>query len=549
VAILVLIGVETLNYIARDRGCEVHLLSSAGDELVVALAGREDTDIKVTGSSLLTGNLALVSLVAGYAANELAARRLRSPEKRKSHREAADNEARQAVVLAEFAVRLESDAMTGWCSGCFTRAEHHAIRGEQLPHRRFLCAACGTATTRCAAPRCAHLAVVKLRFLLLPRYCAAHRHEVPSFEKLDQRLASIDEAKRWLEFEYRNAVRVTKVAGGMIGAASIIGPMAFLAAPAVGAALGGSALGGGLTGAAATSHGLAMLGGGAIAQGGLGMAGGTIVVTATGTALGGALGATTATAYAGSDKSFDITKVRSGSGRPVIFAQGFLTESQAGWAAWQPLIDQCYADSPVFQLHWGAKELDDLAVFVSSSVTKVAVRKVLARSAKKGSKAFSSLPGIGAVLAAADLASNPWAVARARADMTGALLADLIARTDQDHFILLGHSLGARVMVAAARALGVAPEPKIDTMHLLGAAVGRKGDLRTLDRAVSVNVFNYFSRNDKVLCWAYSVAQRGERAAGFAGFGSKFEHIRDRDVSRAVDSHSAYLSKTKLRPG
>jgi pimeloyl-ACP methyl ester carboxylesterase len=549
VAILVLMGVETLTYKARGRGCEVHLLSSTGDELVVALAGRDDTDIEVTGSSRLIGNLALVSLVAGHAANELAARRLRSPEKRDSHRAAADNEARQAIVLAEFAVRLEGEATTGWCSGCFTRGGHHEIRGEQLPRRRFLCAACGTATTRCAAPRCTHLAVVKLRSPLLPRYCAAHRHEVPSFEKLDQRLASIDEAKEWLEFEYRNAARVTKVAGGMIGAASIIGPMAFLAAPAVGAALGGSALGGGLTGAAATSHGLAMLGGGAIAQGGLGMAGGTIVVTATGTALGGALGATTAAAYAGADKSFAVTKVRSGPGRPVIFAQGFLTEGQAGWASWQPLIDQCYADSPVFQLHWGAKELDALAVFVSSGVTKVAVRKALVNRAKRGSKAFGSLSGIGAILAAADIAANPWTMARTRADMTGALLADLIARTDQDQFILLGHSLGGRVMVAAARALGVASDPKIDTMHLLGAAVGRKGDWRTLDRAVSVNVFNYFSRNDKVLRWAYSVAERGERAVGFAGFGSKFESIRDRDVSRAVSSHSAYLRNTKLRPG
>ena len=259
----------------------------------------------------------------------------------------------------------------------------------------------------------------------------------------------------------------------MLGAAVVVAPMAFLAAPVVGAALGSSALGGSLTGAAATSHGLAMLGGGSIASGGLGMAGGTAVVTATGTALGGALGATTVAAYAGADKSFRIELVRPGTGTPVLFAQGFLTEGQTGWEAWKPLIEARFPEGPVYQVHWGAKELEDLGVLVTSGATKVAVRKVLVNQAKKGSKAFGSLPGLGTVLLAGDMAANPWTVAKTRAEMTGAVLADLIARADQGPFVLLGHSLGARVMVYAAQALGTLPEPKIDSMHLLGAAVGR----------------------------------------------------------------------------
>src|SRR6185436_6503133 len=137
--------------------------------------------------------------------------------------------------------------------------------------------------TQCSAPRCRHLAIVNPRALHTLRYCGPHRHEIPSFEKLGQRLATLDGAQRWLEFEVRNAARITKVAGGMIGTAAVVAPMALLAAPVVGAALGSSALGGGLTGAAATGHGLAMLGGGSLAAGGLGMAGGTMVVTATGT--------------------------------------------------------------------------------------------------------------------------------------------------------------------------------------------------------------------------------------------------------------------------
>lgn len=277
------------------------------------------------------------------------------------------------------------------------------------------------------------------------------------------------------------------------------------------------------------------------------MAGGTVVVTATGTALGGALGANTVAAYVGADTSFRIERLRSGSGATVVFATGFLTEGLSGWSAWLRLIDTRFPDSSVYQVHWGAKELKDLGGLVASGGAKVAVRKLLTSRAKKGSRAFGALPGLGVLLAATDMASNPWTVAKTRAGMTGAALADLVARTDEGPFVLVGHSLGARVMVAAAQALGTRPEPpKIDSMHLLGAAVGANGDWRTLDAAVSGTIWNYHSANDRVLRWLYSLAEPGQTAVGRTGFRSRFASIRDRNVSRYVSGHSAYVQTVAL---
>jgi hypothetical protein len=68
-----------------------------------------------------------------------------------------------------------------------------------------------------------------------------------------------------------------------VGAAVALGVAGFLAAPLVGAAIGGAA---GLGGAAAVSHGLAILGGGALAAGGAGMAGGMWLVAGVGVAAG-----------------------------------------------------------------------------------------------------------------------------------------------------------------------------------------------------------------------------------------------------------------------
>lgn len=75
----------------------------------------------------------------------------------------------------------------------------------------------------------------------------------------------------------------------LIGAGGIVGVLtAGLAAPAIGAAIGGAM---GLSGAAAASAGLALLGGGAVAAGGFGMAGGTAVIIGLGGLAGAGAGA------------------------------------------------------------------------------------------------------------------------------------------------------------------------------------------------------------------------------------------------------------------
>ncbi|MFC4784022.1 DUF726 domain-containing protein [Nocardioides sp. MAHUQ-72] len=536
-----------LDYTPAKRGFELRLRSRDGLEIAV-LCPDASEDALVTGAVELRSNLALMEALLAYGKNEFAYRRARSPEKRTSHREAALRYAKDASGIADLVGRLSAEESTAWCSGCFERTAHRHIRGSARPKAMHLCGNCGTPTVRCALPRCRNHAAVTANDRVTLSYCAPHRHEIPSFEKLTVRLGSLEESGEWLKFDHRNADRITKVTGGTIGAAVVIAPAAFFAAPVIGAALGGSALGGGLTGAAATSHGLAMIGGGSVAAGGLGMAGGTAVVTATGSALGGILGATTTSAYVSSDKSFRIEKLRDGRGPVVVLASGFLTQGKDGWGPWQPLIDHRYPDATVYRVHWGSKELKSLGILAGVGAGKVAARKVVASAGKKGSKAFSSLPGIGWVLAAHDIAANPWTVAKNRAAMTGAILADLIARTDDGPYVLIGHSLGARVMVHAAQALGTRAtgEPQIETMHLLGAAVGNRGDWRSLDAAVSGVVWNYWSGRDEVLGTVYAIAELGQKSVGSVGFGSKFPRIKDRNVTRTVGGHSVYFDGVQL---
>lgn len=497
------------------------------------------------GDEQLKGNPALLNLLRAYGTHEWHYRRMRAPEKRESHQKLAKKYFRDACRLADMVERATDEKTNGWCSACFTKTEHVQVADMARPIQTFLCGNCGAPTTNCAVPRCEHLASRGLQRITTPRYCAEHTNEIPSFDKLTQRLATLDDYASWLAFEKKNASRVTRIASIAVAGGAVVAPVALIAAPAIGGAVGTLS---GLSGAAATSHGLALLGGGSLAAGGLGMAGGTVVVTALGGGLGAALGATTTSAYVRNDPSFKIERLREGNGTPVMFATGFLTEGQSHWGRWRSLIDNCYPEAPVYRVHWGAKELRALSWAASREagrrLSRQAIRKMAAKASKK---AAARIGPLGAVLLASGIANNPWTLARSRAEMTGAILADLIARTDQERFILLGHSLGGRVMVTTGQILGTRDEPpKIEAIHLLGAAVSAGGDWQGLNKSVAEAVWNYYSKNDKVLERIYKAAEIGRPAVGHVGFGSSFDKIRDRNVSRQVESHTAYVKKVKL---
>ena len=507
-----------------------------------------DTGPLLDGDDDFKTNSALVGNLLNAGISEFAYRSGDHDEARKSFRKAADRYARAAVQLADYTNLGSYQMRKGWCSCCFALTEHRVVDGKFAP-AVCLCLECGEATTPCAAAGCRHMARRSHGPVRVPPYCGEHRHEIRSFtgsaRKYDS-LDAIDDLRTFDKKNLRGITRTVVVAG--VGVA-VVAPMVFIAAPAIGGALGASGLiGPALSGAAATGHGLAFLGGGTLAAGGLGMAGGTAVVTATGAALGGTLGAVTASAYLRDDKSFSIEKLRGGVGTPVIVASGFLTEGGTGWGAWERIVTARYPDNPVYRVHWGAKELAAFGAVLAGAGGKVAAGAVLKFFGAQGSKqAAKVVPGLGGAMIAADLIANPWHVAKNRAEQTAAVLADLLARVDAPSFILVGHSLGARVMLCTAELLATkGGAPKLQAVHLLGAAVGVGGDWKLLNDSVADKIWNYHSANDGVLKTVYPTAQAGQKAIGRVGFGTKFPNIVDIDMSEEVLSHSGYYEHVVL---
>lgn len=101
-------------------------------------------------------------------------------------------------------------------------------------------------------------------------------------------------------------MKLWKVAA-IVGGGALCVVTGGLAAPAIGAAVGGVM---GLSGAAATSAGLAALGGGSLAAGGMGMAGGTAVVSAVAGGVGVVGTAVGTTIGEGKKAQSDLKKVK-----------------------------------------------------------------------------------------------------------------------------------------------------------------------------------------------------------------------------------------------
>ena len=387
----------------------------------------------------------------------------------------------------------------GYCSTCFKKTKHKLVQQNYLRRNTYKCTNCGALTLMCRL--CNNFTNGSRKWD--DELCAEHNGEIANFTMLNHKLDNLEDYEILFKRESINFKKVGTITAATIGTAAVITPLAFAAAPAIGGAIGSVM---GLSGAVATNAGLAAIGGGAIAAGGMGMAGGAAILGATGAALGGTLGGVISNSYFGDIDGFKIKKVKNGTGKIVIFIDGFLTQKNTETKDWEKELKKLYPNNPWYYLTWESKRLYDLGKQIGGHGGKEAIEKTLLSLAKKATKEGAKKVGpLGLALTALGIVNNPWSVACTKAGQTGVLLADIIARTNKE-YILCGHSLGARVIYYALESLSTKNKKFIYTAHLLGGAVGSsKKDWEKAIKAVTNKIINYKSNNDYVLATMYKV--------------------------------------------
>ncbi len=431
---------------------------------------------------------------------------------------------------------MSIETMERYCSHCFGLTSHCLDTRNTFRRNVYKCKGCDQKTVECRV--CKNMARTSDSWD--SEFCAEHDGTIAKFSSLTLQIDCISDFPKLFHRDVTNYRRVAKLTGATFLGAAVVAPLAFIAAPAVGGAIGASWLG--LSGAAATNGGLALLGGGSIAAGGAGMAGGVAVVTAAGVALGGTLGGVTSNAYFSDIESFDIKKVRDGCEPAIVLIDGFLNQGVGTPDDWIGAIEALYPDNACFYVSWESKRLSQIGSMIGDQLTKGAVLKVASSWAAAASKkAAGSLGPVAWAASAAGLASNPWSVAMVKAEQTGVLLADIISRTNS-RYVLCGHSLGARVIHYALMSLATRAEsPMIESAHLLGGAVGSDApDWQKARAAVSGTIFNYHSSNDRVLQVLYSAGTMFTSNPIGRSPVLNVGGVRNIDVSNLVDGHSMY---------
>ena len=277
---------------------------------------------------------------------------------------------------------------------------------------------------------------------------------------------------------------VGKMALGAIGGAAIIGPAVFVAAPSLAAALGATgALGAAgtgtaistLSGAALTNASLAAIGGGT-------MAGGVAVVSAAGASLGAAVGGVVSHSYFSQVRDFSVRKHNEGRGPAIIFVNGFLTQDIDDPKDWKQGLRNRFSEVPWYHVIWESKTLAAIgSMILRASNGAAAYRFAVGLAEKAAKRAGGRLSPAAWATLAADLIGNPWHLAMVRASMTGILtwLTSSHAAREQE-FVLMGHSLGARVIYYALSATATKATPVSSVMYLISSVERSALQMRTI---------------------------------------------------------------------
>jgi hypothetical protein len=283
------------------------------------------------------------------------------------------------------------------------------------------------------------------------------------------------------------------------------------------------------------------------------MVGGIATITAIGAALGGTQGAVVSNSYFGSIKDFKITKVRGGDGPAIVCINGFLSQKSQNCDDWRNGIRCVYPNNPIYYVTWESSNLAKLGSAVGRAGAEGSLLLKAASAATRASKAGAfKLSPLTALSSGAAVLGNAWHTSMVKAQNTGVLLADLIARTDNEEgFILMRHSLGARVVCYMLETLSTKPNTKIHSAYLFGGAVGRSDKPNSLEakgweaalKAIRSDgqLYNCYTTNDKVLSILYRNANllRSD-PIGLGRIPPQGDKLRNVDVSDVVSGHTVY---------
>lgn len=251
---------------------------------------------------------------------------------------------------------------------------------------------------------------------------------------------------------------------------------------------------------------------------------------------------------------FSVTRLRSGYGPALIFVNGFLNGTEQDFSEWLTPIELRFPHNPCYGVRWNSGSLLEIGAFMTQfgTLTGAALTRVVAAQAVR--VLAPSVAGVGLASCLCGLIGNPWHKAYRGAKGAGKHLAQWLQQAGEAEYILMGHSLGAKVVFHALNTLAREPEPsgRVRDVYLLGGAVSNAAShWEHIPPLLSGTMYNVFSRNDDVLRVLYRAAQVGTSTPiGYAGLDlPSWPQLVNLDATPWVEGHSAYKDGLRVALG
>lgn len=233
------------------------------------------------------------------------------------------------------------------------------------------------------------------------------------------------------------------------------------------------------------------------------------------------------------DDGFELIKLKDGKNPAIVCIDGFMSQEDLNVSSiWTDNLSKHFSNNAVYYAKWKSKSVTSLA------------KSIWEKSNFKDDFLQIALNTIKFTLS--DTISY-WDESNKKAHKVGVLLANELKQKDET-YILIGHSLGAKVIYSCIEQLSPYNKTHIQSIHLLGGAIDKSKDWQKISKAVTNKIYNYYKKDDKVLKYLYKIGQLKqmslEEPIGINEIhGSK--KIRNVNVGDIVSNHMGYKGGLK----
>jgi hypothetical protein len=240
--------------------------------------------------------------------------------------------------------------------------------------------------------------------------------------------------------------------------------------------------------------------------------------------------------------SCDLVTIREGVLPAVLVINGFLTENDDSTEDWLEVVDKLYPENKVVRVNWKAGNIKDM-MFDKGVVPNLQTGHAGKTSLATTLLARTNLLGMIATTSAfvVDKVLGHWKTSFYETCHVASSLAEILENTKDEQFILMGHSLGGRIVRHTLAALETSN--LVSVAYVFAGAVSSEDEewVDILEKHTELKLINCMSMKDVVLKSAYKAGTLWDHEpAGLAEIMDNHPHTLNLDVTEYASGHTEY---------